>query len=93
MVLYVYVLQIVDLFITDDIHTVDSMQLKFLLFYWLHGGFFFINEIFLLLMVFGLHYMINEKSQYHLILTEGKQVLLYKYRNIPNPAMVLTRTS
>lgn len=33
--------------------------------------------------------MINEKSQYHLILTEDKQVLQYKYRNIPNLAMVL----
>lgn len=54
MVLYVYVLQIVDLFITDDkplYNGFNAIKVPFVLLT-SRRVFFFINEIFLLLMVF-----------------------------------------
>lgn len=78
MVLYVYVLQIVDLFITDDkpsYNGFSAIKVPFVLLTSRRVFFFLSMRFFFSLWCFGLHYMINEKSQYHLILTEDKQVL------------------
>lgn len=95
MVLYFYVLQIVDLFITDDkpsYYGFNAIKVSFVL-YCFHSGFFFYQwDFFYLLMVFRFT-LYDWRTIWLLVLTEGKHVLLYTYPNIPNPAMVLTRTS